>query len=175
MQHWVLMINLARDLFISVPGVELNSESLGLILNRFDTELGLILKSNLILKLVYTLKSNLILKLVFILKSNLVPKLGFMLKFVYILNIELIFDILECSKPSIFSLKQPGRLAACYMENTPLALYLQGPHDTCKWIVCSLHPERKMMHYGSVVLWTNGIRVGKILYNLLCTRGPLVT
>ena len=140
MQYWVLMINLARDPFISVPGVELNSESLGLILNRFDTEikfypkLGLILKSYLILKLVYTLKSNVILKLDFILKSNLVLKLGFMLKFVYILNIELIFDILEHAKSIIFSLKQSGRLAACYLENIPLALHIQGPHDTCKWI-----------------------------------------
>ena len=36
MQHWVL-INLARDLFISLPRVELNQESL--FQNRFDTEI----------------------------------------------------------------------------------------------------------------------------------------
>ena len=45
-----------------------------------------------------------------------------MLKFVYILNFELILDILEHSKPSMFSLKQPARLAACYLENVPLML-----------------------------------------------------
>ena len=39
-----------------------------------------------------------------------------MLKFVYIQNFELILDILEHPKPSIFSLKQPGRLAVCYLE-----------------------------------------------------------
>ena len=87
----MLMINLVRDLFISLPsGVELSLFS----------KTGLIPKSNMILKSVLTLKSNLILKL------------GFMLKF------ELIFDILEHPKPGIFSLKQPGSLAACYLRKT---------------------------------------------------------
>ena len=59
-------------------------------------------------------------KLVFILKLNLILKLGFILKFVYIQNFELILNILEHLKPSMFSLKQPGRLVACYLEKTPL-------------------------------------------------------
>ena len=63
--------------------------------------------------------SNLILKLVFILKLNLIIKLGFILKFVYIQNFELILNIHEHPKPSISSLKQPGRLAAYYLEITP--------------------------------------------------------
>ena len=43
-----------------------------------------------------------------------------MLSFVYIHNFELILDILDHLKPSIFSLKQPVRLAACYLEIVPL-------------------------------------------------------
>ena len=63
-------------------------------------------------------KSNLILKLGFMLKLNLILKLGFILKFAFIQNFEFILNILEHLKPSISSLKQPGRLAACYLEIT---------------------------------------------------------
>ena len=49
-------------------------------------------------------------------------KIGFMLKSVCIQNFELIPDILDHLKPSISGLKPPGRLAACYMENTPISL-----------------------------------------------------
>ena len=87
-------------------------------------KLGFILKSNLILKLGFILKSNLMLKLGFILKLNLILKLGFILKFVYIQNFELILNILEHPKPSMSSLKQPGRLVACHLEITPLMLEL---------------------------------------------------
>ena len=48
-------------------------------------------------------------------------KLGFILKFENIQNFELILNILEHPKPSIFSLKQPGRLVACYLDKTPIA------------------------------------------------------
>ena len=48
-----------------------------------------------------------------------------MLKFVYIQNFELILDILDHLKPSMFRLKQPGRQAACYLEITPLSIKLQ--------------------------------------------------
>ena len=78
------------------------------------------LNSNLILKLGFIVKLNLIPKLVFILKLNLILKLGFILKFVYIQTFELILNILEHPKPSIASLKQPGRLVACYLEITPM-------------------------------------------------------
>ena len=44
-----------------------------------------------------------------------------MLKFVYIQSFALIHDILDHLKPSIFSLKQPGSLATCYLEITPMA------------------------------------------------------
>ena len=47
-----------------------------------------------------------------------------MLKFVYIQNFELILDILDHTKPSIFSLKQAGKLAACYLEKTPVFISL---------------------------------------------------
>ena len=47
----------------------------------------------------------------------MVPELGFRVKFVCTQNFEL---ILKHSKPSIFSLKQPGRLAACLLEKTPV-------------------------------------------------------
>ena len=47
-------------------------------------------------------------------------KIGFMLKAVCVENFELILDILDRLKPSISSFKPPGRLAACYLENTPL-------------------------------------------------------
>ena len=73
-------------------------------------------------KIGFILKSNLILKLVFILKLNLILKLSFILKFVYIQNFELILIILEHPKPSISSLKQPGRLAARYLEISPVCL-----------------------------------------------------
>ena len=102
------MINLNRDLFISLPRLEL-SESL-------FSKTSLRLKSNLILKLGLIIKSNLTLKLGFVLKSKLVLKLVLMLKFVHIQNFELILDILDHLKPSIFCLKQSGRLAACYLE-----------------------------------------------------------
>ena len=72
------------------------------------------------LKLGFILKSNLTPKLVFILKLNLILKLGFILKFENIQNFELILNILEHPKPSIFSLKQPGRLVACYLDKTPI-------------------------------------------------------
>ena len=95
---------------------------LGLVLKSNQIlKLGLMFKSNLMLKLGFILKSNLILKLVFILKLNLILKLGFILKFVYIQNFELILNILEHLKPSISSLKQPGRLVACYLEITPIS------------------------------------------------------
>ena len=45
-----------------------------------------------------------------------------MLKFVYIQNFELILDILDHLRPSIFSLKQPGRIAACYLEIPPISI-----------------------------------------------------
>ena len=95
-------------------------------------KLGLILKSNLILKLGFILKSNLILKLGFILTSNLILKLAFILNksdpkikfhskvYTYSKNFEFILNILEHPKPRISSLKQPGRLAACYLEITPI-------------------------------------------------------
>ena len=82
--------------------------------------LGYILKSNLILKLGFILKLNLIPKLDFTLKLNLILKLGFILKFIFIQNFELILNILEHPKPSISSLKQPGRLADYYSEITPV-------------------------------------------------------
>ena len=66
------------------------------------------------------LKSNLILKLAFILKISLILKLSFSLKFENIQNLEFILNILEHPKPSISSLKQPGRMAACYLDITPL-------------------------------------------------------
>ena len=94
---------------------------LGLVLkSNLILKLGFILKSNLILKLSFILKSNLILKLAFILKISLILKLSFILKFVYIQNFGIILNILEHPKPSISSLKQPGRLAACYLETTPM-------------------------------------------------------
>ena len=86
-------------------------------------KLGFIPKSNLILKLGFMLKSNLILKLAFILKISLILKLSFSLKFENIQNFEFILNILEHPKPSIFSLKQPGRLAACNLDITPISLY----------------------------------------------------
>ena len=46
-----------------------------------------------------------------------------MLKSVCIQNFELILDILDHVKPRISSLKPPGRLAAYYLENTPLNWY----------------------------------------------------
>ena len=76
----------------------------------------------MILKLGFLLKSYLILKLAFILKTSLILKLSFILKFVYIQNFEFILNILEYQKPSISSLKQPGRLTACYLDKTPLSL-----------------------------------------------------
>ena len=85
-------------------------------------KLGFILKSNLILKLGFILKSNLILKLAFILKISLILKLSFILKFVYIQNFEFILNILEHPKPCTSSLKQPGRLAACYLDITPVSV-----------------------------------------------------
>ena len=119
MQNCVLIINFARNLFISLPRVEL-IESLfsktGLMLkSNLILKLGLILKSNPILKLGFILKSNLILKLAFILKINLILNLSFILKFVHIQNFVFILNILEYPKPSISSSKQPGRLAACYL------------------------------------------------------------
>ena len=51
----------------------------------------------------------------FLLKLNLILKLGFILKSVHIKNFELILNLFEHLKPSIFSLKQPG-----YLEITPL-------------------------------------------------------
>ena len=45
-----------------------------------------------------------------------------MLQFVHFQNFELILDILEHAKPSIFSLKQPSRLAAYYLEKIPMQL-----------------------------------------------------
>ena len=67
-------------------------------------------------------KPNLTLKLGYILKLNMVLELGFRVEFVCIQNFELILNILEHSKPSISSLKQPDRLAACLLEKTPLHL-----------------------------------------------------
>ena len=49
----------------------------------------------------------------------MVLKLDFILNFVYIQNFELILNIHEHPRPSISSLKQPGKLAACYLEITP--------------------------------------------------------
>ena len=100
---------------------------LGLILkSNLILKLGFILKSNLILKLGFILKSNLILKLAFRLEISLILKLSFILKFVYIQNFEFIPNILEHPKPSISSLKQPGRLAACYLDITPVNLSVSG-------------------------------------------------
>ena len=50
----------------------------------------------------------------------MVLELGFRVKFVCIQNFELTPNILEHSKTSISSLKQPGRMAACLFEKTPL-------------------------------------------------------
>ena len=66
------------------------------------------------------LKSNMILKLGFILKLNMMLKLGFIPKVVNIQNFELILNNLEYPRPSISSLKQPGRLKVCYLEITLL-------------------------------------------------------
>ena len=68
------------------------------------------------------LKSNLILKLGFILKISLILKLSFILTFVHIQNFEFILNILEHPKPSISSLKQPGRLVACYLDKTSIII-----------------------------------------------------
>ena len=105
MHHWVLIINLARDLFISLPKVELNWESP--FYNRFDTKI----KSDLSVGCDIEIKSD--------------PEIGLetkpnLTKFVCIQNFELILNILEHLKPSISSLKQHGRLAACLLEITPL-------------------------------------------------------
>ena len=119
MYHWVLIINLARDLFISLPKVELNRESP--FHNSFDTKIksdGSVrfdteIKSDP--EIGFETKPNLTLKLGYILKLNMVIALGFRLKFVCIQNFELILDIFPCEtflKPSISSLKQPGRLGS---------------------------------------------------------------
>ena len=52
MHHWVLIINLARDLFISLPKVELNCESP--FHNRFDTKI----KSDLSVRFDIEIKSD---------------------------------------------------------------------------------------------------------------------
>ena len=57
----------------------------------------------------------------------MVLKLGFGVKFVCIQNFEFTLNILEHSKPSISSLKQPDRLAACLLEKTPLPLHRLSP------------------------------------------------
>ena len=67
-------------------------------------------------------KPNLTLKLGYVLKLNMVLELGFRVKFVCIQNFELVLNILEHSKPSISTLKQPGRQATCLLEKTPLNL-----------------------------------------------------
>ena len=109
MHHWVLIINLARDLFISLPKVELNWESP--FHSRFDTKI----KSDLSVRFDTEIKSdpeigletkpNLTLKLGYILKLNMVLELGFRVKIVCIQNFKLILNILEHSKPSVSSLK----------------------------------------------------------------------
>ena len=61
-----------------------------------------------------------------------------MLKFVYILNFELMLDIIEHPKPSISGLKQPDRLAACYLKNTPLMSCFDAMrgiiYQRCNWL-----------------------------------------
>ena len=52
----------------------------------------------------------------------MVVELGFRVKLVCIQNFKLILNILEHLKPSISSLKQSGRLAACLLEKTSLGL-----------------------------------------------------
>ena len=79
---------------------------------KYDPEIGLETKPNLTIKLGY------------ILKLNMVLELGFRVKFACIQNFKLILNILEDLKPSISSLKQPGRLAACLLEKTPICSQL---------------------------------------------------
>ena len=119
----MLMINLARDLFISLPRVELNLESL--FLNRYDTEIksdpkirfDTKIKTDSKMSFEIKIKSDPKIKFHTKIKSDC--KISFMLKPVCIQNFELILDILEHLKPSISSFKPPGRLAACHLENTP--------------------------------------------------------
>ena len=103
---------------------------------KSDPEIGLETKPNLTLKLGY------------ILKINMVLELGFGVKFVCIQNFELILNILEHSKPSISSLKQPGRLAACLLEKTPLTEWIILTRHTLQ-ITCNKHDSR-MVRF----LWT---------------------
>ena len=50
----------------------------------------------------------------------MVLELGFRINICIHQNFELILNILEYTKPSISSLKQPGRLAACLLKKTPM-------------------------------------------------------
>ena len=85
----------------------------------------------------------------------MVLELGFRVKFVCIQNFELILNILEHSKPSISSLKQPGRLAACLLGKTPLTF--TDMYGQFEELFCITHNviKNKVMNYTdyrSVVL-----------------------
>ena len=72
-------------------------------------------------------------------------------KFVHIQNFELIFDTLDHLNPAIFSLKQPGRLAGCYWEITPVcvlrAIYLN------RYTIYAVTTKLQKICYAKIIQW----------------------
>ena len=128
------MINLARDLFISLPRVELNRESP--FQNRCDPEIKSDPKIRFDTKMESEFKISFGTKIKsgpkfgFHTKIKSGSKIGFMLKSACIQNFELILYILDYLKPSISSLK-----LSCMF------------HHSCRYILASWQPAFwKILH-----------------------------